>query len=171
MTVYKPSLASQLTLNEPASQVTVYEPTLASQMTVCKPTLASQATLYITIYPLTEEIRLKHIWMSRSTRVLGRSFEWRGLRLLTCKLVWNFGISLENSLENVFGMYGGLPCKLVGNFGSRNSFKSDLFCGKWPIKTRHRMTLHHPVTLLLHGHLWCLTASYVYRVAKTHRIP
>jgi len=41
-------------------------------------------------------------WISRSTRFSGRSFEWRGLRLLTWKPVWTGG----DSRENVFDMYG-----------------------------------------------------------------
>ena len=43
-----------------------------------------------------------NIWISRSTRFSGRSFEWRGLRLLTWKPVWNFG----DSRENMFDVYG-----------------------------------------------------------------
>jgi len=40
--------------------------------------------------------------MSRLDGVPVNSFEWRGLRLLTRKPVWNFG----DSRENVFDMYG-----------------------------------------------------------------
>jgi len=42
-----------------------------------------------------------NIWISRSTRFQGRSLEWRELRLLTWKLLWNYG----DSRENVFYMY------------------------------------------------------------------
>jgi len=43
-----------------------------------------------------------HFRISKSTRFLGRSFEWRGLYLVLWKLVWNLG----DSRENVFDMYG-----------------------------------------------------------------
>ena len=41
-------------------------------------------------------------WISRSTWFPGRCFEWRKLRVLKSKLVWNFG----DSRENVFHKYG-----------------------------------------------------------------
>jgi len=41
-------------------------------------------------------------WSSRSIGFPGGSFEWRGLRLHTRKLVWKYG----DSRENVFDMYG-----------------------------------------------------------------
>ena len=44
----------------------------------------------------------ENIWISRSMSFPDRSFEWRGLRLLTSKLVWNF----RDSRENVFDMHG-----------------------------------------------------------------
>jgi len=52
--------------------------------------------------PLTGEIRHKNIWISRLSNFPGHSLEWRGLRLLTWKSVWNVG----NSQENVFDLYG-----------------------------------------------------------------
>jgi len=42
-----------------------------------------------------------NIWMCRSTWFPGRSCEWRGLRTLTWKLVWNVGDSREKLLENL----------------------------------------------------------------------
>ena len=43
-----------------------------------------------------------NICISRSNDLIVRSFEWRGLRLHTWKLVWNIG----DSRENAFDMYG-----------------------------------------------------------------
>jgi len=43
-----------------------------------------------------------NIWISRSNDLIVRSFDWRGLRLLTWKLVSIF----RDSHENVFRMYG-----------------------------------------------------------------
>ena len=45
---------------------------------------------------------LKKHWISRSISFPDRSFEWRGLRLLTWKIVRKFG----DSRENLFDMYG-----------------------------------------------------------------
>jgi len=47
------------------------------------------------------EDQTKNIWISRSTWFSGRSFEWRGLLLLTRNPVWNVG----HSREKVFDMY------------------------------------------------------------------
>ena len=41
----------------------------------------------------------QNIWISRSISFPDRSLEWRGLRLLTWKLVWNFRDSHENLLN------------------------------------------------------------------------
>jgi len=49
---------------------------------------------FIWAHPLTDEIQSSNIWISRCTRFLGRSFELCGLRLLTSKIVWNFGIKM-----------------------------------------------------------------------------
>jgi len=43
-----------------------------------------------------------NIWISRSNDLIVGSFEWRGLRLHTWKLVWKIG----DSHKNVFDMYG-----------------------------------------------------------------
>jgi len=49
-----------------------------------------------------EREQTSNVWISRSISFPDQSFEWRGLRLLTRKLVWKFG----DSRENVFDMYG-----------------------------------------------------------------
>jgi len=62
-----------------------------------------------------------NIFISRSIDFPNRSFEWRGLRLLNWKSVWNLG----HSREYVFDLYG-IPWKLVEYVGSRNFVKYDL---------------------------------------------
>jgi len=61
-------------------------------------------------------------WNSRSTQFSGRSFDWRGLRLLTWQPVWNLGTP-----EKTCWICMGTWWKLVGYFCSRNYLKSDLF--------------------------------------------
>jgi len=68
--------------------------------------------IWIHIYSYTNTAHARdqtwNIWISRSVGFSYGSFEWRGLRLFTWKLVWKFG----DSRENVFDM----SWKIVGNF-------------------------------------------------------
>jgi len=66
--------------------------------------------------------QILNIWISRSISFPDRSFEWRGLRLHTWKLVWK----CEDSHENMFGMYWDYCENLLELFCSRNYLKSDL---------------------------------------------
>jgi len=71
----------------------------------------------VTGLPLTEEIR-PEIFGTRNIGVSDRSFQWRALRLLSWRIIWNF----RDSHDNVFDMY----MEFCDFFGSRSDFKSDL---------------------------------------------
>jgi len=82
------------------------------------------------------------IWISRSTRFAGRSFESRGLRVLTRNLVWNFG----DSHVNEFDMYGDSSENLLEILAVMKKLKSDLL-RRW-----HRFTACSTT-------LWCRTPT------------
>jgi len=57
--------------------------------------------------------RTWNIWISRSTRFPGRSFEWRGLCLFTGKLVWKWGDLRENVFSSHFCVTNIMHARLV----------------------------------------------------------
>ena len=87
-------------------------------------------------------------WISRSTSFPDRSFEWRGLRLHTWKLVWKFG----DSRENVLDMYVH-SCENVSKFLAFviNWSPTSFVCGvyqKRPIFYQKRPMIYHMKPML-----------------------
>ena len=107
------------------------------------------------MYPLTQEITLK-TFGSRDLSVFLIDLLSDGDSVYSAKTHLKFG----HSRENLFDVYGYPVWKCVGNFGSRNSFKSDLL-RSW-ISLRHvRVTSH--AQILKHV-LWVM-----YKLRVTHR--
>jgi len=107
--------------------------------------------------PLTEDTRL-NIWISRSTRFSSRSFEWRGLRLITWKHLWIYG----DSTENVLDMYGDSRKNVLGDFCSRDLLS--LICSVQGIWMRMRHVTH--MNEACHTYKWVMSHIWMSHVTR-----